>query len=64
MRVAVVMFVAVAVLAIALAAMALTDSAAPGWIAVVALAVWGIGRFILMGLLDFDHDDDDLDLDL
>jgi hypothetical protein len=41
------MFAVVAVLAVALALMAITDSPIPGWIAVGSLFAWMVGRLML-----------------
>jgi hypothetical protein len=61
-RIAVAMFITVAVLGIALAAMAITDSPVPGWIAAGSVLAWMIGRLLIWGI--GGADDEDLDLDL
>jgi hypothetical protein len=56
------MFITVGVLALALAAMAITDSAIPGWIAAVAVFAWMVGRIVLW--TGGPGPGDDLDVDL
>jgi hypothetical protein len=61
-RVAVVSFAVVALLAVALALMAITNSPVPGWIAVGSLFAWMVGRLMLT--FGPEASDDDLDADL
>ena len=46
-RVSIGMFLVVALLAIALGLMAVTESPVPGWVAVACLFLWMVGRVIL-----------------